>query len=164
MSETFAAYTILAIVAFLLHCVWERFHTQLYTGYEKMEGTLPVYLFATTGDVVYTLCAVFFVAIIERDLVWFVRDVSTGEYLFLALIGFLLALFVEYKAIYFKKWEYLPEMPIIPFLRVGLSPIAQMTVLLPFSVYSGTVVMRLYNHAFMTRALSSVRSLLEPVT
>ncbi len=134
-------FIVLALAAFLLHLAWERVHVQLYTGYEKMEGLLPVYVFATIGDVAYTLCAVFFVAILARDLAWFVRGVSTGEYLLLALLGFCIALFVEYKAKYYKKWEYLPEMPIIPFLRVGLSPIAQMTVLLPFSVFITTIIL-----------------------
>ena len=132
-------YAILVASSFFLHLAWERVHIRLYTGYEKMEGLLPVYLFATMGDVAYTLCAVFFVAIVRHDVTWFVRDVSTGEYLLLALIGFCIALFVEYKAIYFNKWEYLPEMPIMPFFRVGLSPIAQMTVLLPFSVFITTM-------------------------
>ena len=129
-------FIVLALVAFFLHLAWERVHIRLYTGYEKMEGLFPVYVLASMGDVAYTLCAVFFVAIVRHDVTWFVHGVSTGEYLLLAFIGFCIALFVEYKAIYLKKWEYLPEMPIIPLLRVGLSPIAQMTVVLPFSVYS----------------------------
>jgi hypothetical protein len=132
--QVLVAYAVIAAIAFLFHLAWERVHIRLYTNYDAMKGILPVHVLATIGDVAYTLCAVFFVAILKRDVVWFLSPVSTADIFLLAGLGFCLALFVEYKALYFKKWEYLPSMPIIPYLHVGLSPIAQMTVLLPVTV------------------------------
>jgi hypothetical protein len=42
---------------------------------------------------------------------------------------------VEYKGLMFHRWSYLPSMPIIPFLNVGASPVLQMTILLPLSLF-----------------------------
>jgi len=46
------------------------------------------------------------------------------------------------KALALGRWEYAAAMPIVPLLRVGLSPVLQMAVLLPLAVYFGKVVSR----------------------
>lgn len=132
MRRLFIAYFVLAVLSGLVHLVWERAHMQLYTGYEALEGVLPVYIFATLGDVAYTLAAVFVIGLTVGSSTWFV-SARARAYAGLALIGFWIALFVEYKALAFDRWEYTEAMPI--FLQVGLSPLLQMTLLLPLSVY-----------------------------
>jgi hypothetical protein len=111
----------------------------LYTGYEAMEGTLPVYLFATLGDVAYTLGAVLLISFFAGSLVWFVH-VRTQAFLGLAVIGFSIALFVEYKAMALMRWEYTEAMPLV--WDLGVSPLVQMTLLLPLSVFLSMVVER----------------------
>jgi hypothetical protein len=37
-------YVVLAAVSFLLHLGWEKAHIVLYTGYEALEGAVPIYL------------------------------------------------------------------------------------------------------------------------
>ncbi len=133
------AYALLALISFLLHFVWERLHITLYTGYEAMEGVLPVYLFATLGDVAYTLGAVVLVSFFTGSLVWFVRARVWG-FLGLAIVGFCIALFVEYKAMALGRWEYTDAMPMLWSLPV--SPLVQMTLLLPLSVFLTAVVER----------------------
>ena len=128
-------FTFLALVTLLLHGIWEHAHIALYTGYEALEGILPVWVFATIGDFVYTLLAVVLVGAILQDMQWFEKDFSKIRYFSLAAIGFLIALMVEYKGLYLGRWEYLLSMPLIPLLQVGLSPILQMTILLPISVF-----------------------------
>jgi hypothetical protein len=127
-------YLALACAAFVLHIVWEYAHIPLYTGYGAMEGALPVWLFATLGDVVYTLGAVLLVSLWKGHALWFVRA-TVRDYAGLALLGFIVALLVEYKALALHRWAYAAAMPIIPYLHVGLSPIVQMIVLLPVSVW-----------------------------
>jgi hypothetical protein len=124
----------LTLVSCVLHAAWERSHIVLYTAYEKMEGALPVYVFATLGDVAYTLLAYAVFALLKRDALW-VRNAELSDFLLLAAAGFGVALFVEYKAFVLERWSYTPAMPIIPLLRVGLSPMVQMMLLLPLSVY-----------------------------
>ncbi len=123
---------VLAVVSFFLHLVWEKTHIALYTGYEAMEGVLPVYVFATVGDVAYVLAAVLLVALFKGGIRW-LRDVRATDYAGLAVLGLSIALFVEYKAAALGRWEYTDAMPLVHGL--GLSPLAQMTVLLPLSVF-----------------------------
>jgi hypothetical protein len=133
------AYAALAGVSFLLHFVWEKLHIGLYTGYEALEGALPVFLYATLGDVGYTLLAVLVVAALRSETDW-MRNARRREYALLAGVGLAIALFVETKAHLLGRWEYTDAMPTL--WGFGLSPLVQMTVLLPLSVYISVVVMR----------------------
>lgn len=132
MQRVFRSYAVLAVISFLLHLAWERLHIPLYTGYEALEGVLPVYLFATLGDVTYTLLVVVLIAVARRNPLW-LTEARFREYAFCATAGFFVALFVEYKAALLGRWEYTDAMPLL--FSIGLSPLVQMTALLPLSVY-----------------------------
>lgn len=136
------SFFILALVAGLLHLVWENFHIGLYTGYEKMKGKLPVPVLATLGDIMYTFLAVFLVGIFKGNGSWFL-DAHFLDYAGLVCLGVLIALFVEYKALALDRWKYRDSMPIIPILRVGVTPIVQMALILPLSIYLTRVFMQL---------------------
>lgn len=136
------AYAVLGTISFLLHIVWERLHIVLYTGFEAIEGVLPVYLFATIGDVFYTLLAILTIAVVRRSTRWFC-DMRPRDYVTLAAVGLAIAIFVEGKAFVYGRWEYTDAMPMVWIF--GLSPLLQMTVLLPLSVYITTVVLRVMN-------------------
>lgn len=43
--------------------------------------------------------------------------------------------YLAINALLLGKWSYAPTMPLVPYLRVGLMPILQMTLLLPLSFY-----------------------------
>lgn len=131
--EIFRTCTILILVSFGLHFVWEYVHVGLYTNYEHWSQGLPVYWLATVGDVLYTLGAFALVSAIKKTYEW-VNESTLADYFMLVTVGALIALFVEYKGLALDRWEYLPGMPIIPFLGVGLSPVLQMALLLPITV------------------------------
>ena len=129
----FRVIALLVFVSFALHLAWEFSHYRLYTGYENL-STLPIYVWATIGDVLYTLVAFTLASLFKRGLGW-VREAAIPDYVGLAALGFFIALYVEYKAVAFQRWVYLPEMPIIPMFDVGLSPVMQMVILLPLTVF-----------------------------
>ena len=124
---------LVTLISFALHLTWESLHVLLYTGYEHLSTQLPIYVWASIGDVLYTLGAFALVCAFKKNIDWMQRS-TFSDYLALAALGFFMALFVEYKALAFHRWAYLPNMPIIPFLHVGLSPVLQMTLLLPLTV------------------------------
>ena len=132
----------LALVAFLLHLAWESAHIRLYRNYDALKGTLPVPLWAALGDVLYTLFAVLLIALFKENIVWLEMP-TTADYFGLLILGFCTALFVEYKAFYFKRWEYVENMPIVPGLRVGLSSLVQKTLLFPLAVWLTVILVRL---------------------
>jgi hypothetical protein len=126
-------YIVLAVVAFVLHIIWENLHVRLYTGYEHLSPKLPITVYATIGDVMYTLGAVLLIALFKGNLEW-MQTVHLTDIAGLAIVGIFIAVLVEYKALTLRRWSYLPEMPIIPTLNIGYSPVMQMTLLLPLSV------------------------------
>ena len=136
-------FAVLVLITFFLHLAWERVHIRLYTQYDGLKGSaswrMPVPVWAALGDVLYTLFAVMLVAFFKGDILWF-QTATAVDYFLLAGIGFCTALFVEYKAFYFKRWEYTSAMPIIPGLRVGLSSVVQKSLLFPLSVWLANIV------------------------
>ncbi len=133
MTSTFRIVGGLAVVAAVLHFVWENSHVGLYTGYDALGGGLPITVWATVGDVLYTLAA-FALASLFKHGIWWVRDTRWYDYIGLACLGFFIALYVEYKAIALGRWAYLPDMPLLAGFDVGLSPVLQMVILLPLTV------------------------------
>ena len=126
-------FLILCAVAAALNVLWERSHVGLYTSYERLTD-LPITYYAVAGDVMYTLFAVFVVSLFKGRLDW-VAALSARDIVGLALLGFWIAIFVEYKALALHSWAYLDTMPILPFFNVGLTPVLQMAILLPLSVF-----------------------------
>lgn len=132
--EIFRTCTLLIIVSAVVHLTWEYFHFGLYTAYSHWTGTTPVYLIATLGDVLYTLGAFALVSAIKKTYEW-IHDATIVDYFTLVSVGFLIALFVEYKGLALDRWQYLPDMPLVPFFEVGLSPVLQMSILLPLTFF-----------------------------
>lgn len=138
-------------ISALLHFLWESAHVGLYTGYAHLTE-LPITVYATVGDVLYTLGAVGLVSIFKKGVAWLMRP-TMAEYLGLVCVGFMIALFVEYKGLFLGRWTYLTDMPIIPGFGVGVSPVLQMTILLPLSVALTSLCIRFFfpkytdNHA-----------------
>ncbi len=122
----------LGCVTFILHLVWESVHLSLYKGYEKLGTGWRLSLMATLGDVMYVLLAVLFMSLVKENVTWLSHPtfVNYGN---LALLGFAIALFVEYKALALRRWGYGDRMLLV--FGVGLSPLLQMTILLPLAVY-----------------------------
>lgn len=146
--EIFRTCTLLIIVSFGLHFVWEYLHFGMYEGYEHWSGSLPVYWVATVGDVLYTLGAFAIVSAIKKTYEW-IAGATIADYFMLVTLGCLIALFVEYKGLALDRWQYRPDMPLIPILHVGLSPILQMSILLPFTVFATQWLNRLFRtHEF----------------
>ncbi|MFZ2555769.1 MAG: hypothetical protein WAZ27_00060 [Minisyncoccia bacterium] len=135
-----SALVILALTSFALHLLWERMHIGLYTAYDAMKGKLPVFIYATLGDVLYTFLAITLISLFKGSILWFL-DAGLSDYIGLALLGFYIAVFVEYKAFALKRWEYTASMP--KFLGLGATPLIQMTILLPLSVSISIALSRL---------------------
>ena len=132
--RTWTQYLVLISVAGLLHFVWESLHLQLYSNYEALGSGWTLILFATFGDMMYTLLIVLLIALVHGRLEW-IQQPKRNDFMAIAFLGGLVACMVEYKALALHRWGYAAAMPIVPFLGVGLSPLLQMMLLTPLSVY-----------------------------
>ena len=60
---------------------------------------------------------------------------KSAFYIFSALLGAVCAVVFEWFAFAFGLWSYNRLMPVTPFLGVGLLPFAQLTLLVPLSIW-----------------------------
>ena len=100
-------------------------------GYGK---AMDLALRSGKGDVIITLSVYFIFALFKNDLGW-LSALNKKDIILLAIVGFLIAVGIEQRAMLQGRWAYADVMPIIPYLKVGFMPILQMTLLLPFSIY-----------------------------
>lgn len=129
----------LIVVAFLLHFLWENAHAPLYAGYSSFGQHVPICFIGTLGDVVITLFVLGFIRLLKKG-----APQTIADFLALAIIGLMVAVAIEQHALLVGKWSYAPAMPIIPVLKVGLTPIIQMIVLLPLTFYVAKLINKKY--------------------
>lgn len=128
-------------IAFALHLVWENAQAPLFAGYTSFGQHLPICLYGTVGDVLITLIVYSLISLLKKDLLWPLKR-TAYNLLALTVIGFFAAAAIEYRALALELWSYTSAMPIIPYLQVGLSPLAQMTILLPVTFYLTSILLR----------------------
>lgn len=108
------------IISFILNLIWENLHVFLYDNYKNGIITEFILLRATLADAIMitiiTLPFILFPSI--RKLDWII-----------ILIGFILAICIEWWALSTGRWAYNTYMPIIPLLSVGLTPAIQLGLL-----------------------------------
>jgi hypothetical protein len=123
----------LAVSSFALNTVWEYLHQTAFA--------IPPYPFylATVcafGDLVITAIIYLLGALANGSWHWCQVD-HRHVYLFASVMGFIFALVTEWFALWTGKWTYSDWMPIVPFLKVGLLPLLQLSLLTPLSFYFG---------------------------
>ena len=116
------------IVAFVLNLIWENLHSYLYVHYQGGVITEFILLRATFADaVIITFIALPFL---------FLSTFKKRAWLMVP-IGVIIAVSMEWYALGTGRWAYNALMPIIPLLKVGLTPAIQLG-LLGYLSYSFT--------------------------
>jgi len=106
----------------------------LYQGYEYFGQHFGLCLLGTLGDIGLTLFVYLTIALLKGNAYW-IRELNRKDLLVLAIIGFYAAVQIEQQALLSDQWSYTSSMPVIPYLKAGLTPVLQMTILLPVSIY-----------------------------
>lgn len=124
--------------SFVLHLIWENAQMPLFDAPGiSLWDSFTMCLFATaTGDMLFMLALHLTVALIHRNL-WWLSDRAAyshpATWIVPVIIGALLAVSFELWAVYVDdRWVY-GSMPIIPVVKVGLTPVLQM-ILIPLAV------------------------------
>lgn len=105
------------IVSFLLNFLWENAHAPLYTHPSGEVMTQAILTIATLGDVL--ILSVF-------TALWWYVPLLRQHYTFVIPLGLITAFAIEKYALGVGRWTYGPDMPIVPLLNVGLSPVLQL--------------------------------------
>ena len=120
------------VVAVIANYLWELAQVPLYAGFESYNAAVFWHCFvASLGDglMVMIIFAVGWICFQCWD--WFQRPGVAG-YLVMLTAGLVLAVLVEWVAVQsLGRWHYTENMPTLPWLHIGLVPIAQMLTLPP---------------------------------
>ncbi len=137
-------FSILALTSFTLHLIWENVQAPLYLGYQSLTQCFALCFYATLGDVLITLIVYSLVALLKRDAFW-LRELRGADVAVLAIVGAFIALWIEQQALLLGKWDYNEMMPLVPYFGAGLTPLLQMMILLPLSMYITNLCMRRFS-------------------
>ncbi|TSC60231.1 MAG: hypothetical protein LiPW15_109 [Parcubacteria group bacterium LiPW_15] len=119
-------------VAWTLNLLWEFAQKPLY-----LVGNFPPFIWewirATTWDAAFIVVLYLMLAILHNDFYW-LRRKNIWDLGFIFLIGFTVITFMEQQALGAGGLFYSSAMPIVPILKIGLTPFLQLP-LLAFLTY-----------------------------
>lgn len=130
-SSTWQTLAAIYVIAVAFNLVWELAQAPLYIGMNGFRQSWRVCLLATLGDGLLLLLIFAVGWLVLRRWDWFVRPGVRG-YALMIVTGMVIAVSIELAAVYVMgRWEYTKQMPLVPGLGIGLTPVAQMLVLPP---------------------------------
>ncbi len=125
---------VLFSLAVVVNYPWERAQSGLYVlpGGAEVDWWMCAVASVADGLVVLLIFQISQLVIGRRD--WYLLPGASG-YGVLLLSGAVVSTAIEWSTIYVAKWwAYSPRMPLIPWLNIGLAPLAQMLLLPPLIV------------------------------
>lgn len=130
---------ILFVVSVFVNYLWEMAQAPLYEGMDDFAVVWWHCGLAALGDglLVLLIYAAGWAVLRRQD--WFVQPGRIG-YAVMLFAGLVICVGIEWLAVFVgNQWAYTPQMPLVPLLKVGFVPVAQMLVLPPliFRVVAG---------------------------
>jgi len=120
-------------LSFILNWVWEVAHAPLYEGFIYDLEHISFCGLAAVADLLMVYVLLFGFALIYENILW-ITKLNGRRILWLMLTGGAGAILVEIRHLAAGNWSYSDNMPLIPWVDVGLSPVLQFT-LLPILVF-----------------------------
>lgn len=114
-----------AVLAFVLHGLWEAAQLPLYTLWEDSDRrrVLSYLLHCIAGDILIATALFLFVAALFRDSAWPVHRPWRGGVMMVAT-GLSYTVFSEWYNVYqLRAWSYAAPMPLV--MGIGLAPLMQ---------------------------------------
>jgi hypothetical protein len=122
-------------IAVTVNYVWELTQASLFDGWEDW-GNIWLHCFAASlgdGTILLIIYAIGWAVFKRRD--WFI-DPGVSGYAVMLATGLTVAIAIEWGAVHvLERWEYGPNMPLVPGIDIGLVPLLQMLILPPIIFY-----------------------------
>ncbi len=123
--------SMLFAVAVAMNYPWELAQAPLFAGHENFAAIWWHCFVASLGDGVLVLLIYAVGWLAARRQNWFERPGARG-YALMLVSGLTIAVAVEWVGVHvLQRWTYLPAMPLLPVIDIGIVPIVQMLVLPP---------------------------------
>lgn len=123
----------IVVIALILNLVWENLHDPLYESYRPFMKRW-FFLGCSLGDVLLTFMVYWLVAGVLKDARW-IRQFGGREIMLSLVFSIFIATTAEWIAIKLHLWSYNEKMPLIPLIRIGLTPFFQITLLPTLTFY-----------------------------
>lgn len=125
----------LCFFSFFLNFFWEVVQTYFYTLKDSpFREMLYGWLHCTLGDVMLTLGSFWLVSAASRDRKWFLK-LNRLTFIGFIMVGVVYTVFSEWANVHvLKSWGYNQSMPIIPSVKIGLTPFLQWIVIPPIVI------------------------------
>ena len=117
----------IGLVGLFLNLIWELGQMKWYQGFSTFSDHI-VCVPAAFGDVLAVLSLYAVVAYVKHDWLWY-KSIDRSSVTITVLLGGLLAIVMEERALMLGLWSYTSDMPLVPFFHVGLLPVLQMMLL-----------------------------------
>ena len=116
---------LITLFAFLFNLAWEVVHSPLHKTITDMTAVeyIPKILVASLGDIVMILAIFLLISLCNFSFRWKLNKKNIS---FSVLFGIIIAVGFELYALGTNRFSYNLTMPLIPFLKVGLTPVLQM--------------------------------------
>ncbi len=127
-----------SILAFFLHFVWEFWQVPWYADMSAMPHLDGILLCskATLGDVIIALFGYTLVSLAVRDWFWML-NATLGHVTVYVLVGLVVTVVLELLATeVLNRWQYAPDMWVVPLVGTGLAPVLQWIVIPLLSVFA----------------------------
>lgn len=118
----------ITMIGFLLNLIWENVQAPLYASYVSFWQHFFTCLWASVIDVLLILLFWALFASYYKNPYW-IKSISWKDALILILLGGAVAVGLEQLALGEGYWLYTDDMPVVPYLATGLSPLLQMMLL-----------------------------------
>lgn len=123
--------TSIFVVAVLFNYLWERAQASFYVGKADSDIAWWLCLLASLGDGLRVLLTYAVGRVVLNRRNWFEQPGVRG-YVFMLAAGLAISVSVEWATVYtLQWWAYTAQMPLVPVLGVGITPVLQMLVLPP---------------------------------
>lgn len=140
----------IALVGFVLNLIWELVHGPLYKDYKYDWDHIPFCVLASITDMLTLLLMLFGFGIWYKNIFW-IKQFSFCKVFLIMLAGGLGTTFLEMWHIDRGDWSYGLSMPLIPIVRVGVSPVLQFTILPLIIFITSKSVHKLINENFKNK-------------
>ncbi len=124
---------IVSILSFLLNFTWELIQLPLYKNSVYDIDHIAFCALATLADVIMVLLLYFGLVLIFKNPFW-INQLNGQRITLVILLGGIGAVLSEMRHLKLASWAYAAAMPLLPVVKVGVTPVLQF-MLLPLLIY-----------------------------